>query len=928
MRSISIDGLAKLAQRYGGEPITIVEVDWYPGVTPRFYADRDVVGIPGRIIDVGDLDNVINIFNASSQSLDVTLDDTDGSIKTIMDHQDIHKRTVRVWQYFDGLALMDKFLLFAGKISTPISWSERDRTIKFTILSQIEDKEVGFSAEEGQFPYLPADLVGKAWPMVFGKVLDVPALQVNHAVSGTTLAGVGCLAGVACHLSQPVFSNGSDGDVGLAITCAQISMQCSTLWCAMERCADDESNYLDQINALEKQRGEAIAASNAQRVCAQLRRQEQVNTAEAQGLGANPLPILGGEDFPQGQIMTIDINGCQLTGIFSGSNFHIQSRLWPDGETKATADADNRADPCPYTMTGNKPIHFDYRIGAPCNCRTHGWILSTNNPTGVEMTDAAIIRQFWADSGASVKIYSAEPVTYIVSITPGLGGDHGVFAVKAYKQFIGESRLVDVPSDMYRVEVRQYGDITAVQIVVTKALSSIADQGWRDDLYVTFQSSIGPNTVDILKYLIERYTDLTWDAASFTSVRVKLDAFPANFPLLDRRNTIQVLQEIAYQARCALWIADGVFYIKYLPEEPAAVPEALGGTITVSDIDAENSIDVSLTPTEDLVTKMVITWRMSWAPGATDREKDKSEKRMILRHNISRYGTHEEEYDWYIYNQPDIILKCATFWLIRKSHTWKKLTFKTFLHKLNLETFDCVTFDDGARQYVSTSPVKAIVEKANYNSADNLMSFECLVPIRAGTMDKFALYWPSLLAVDHTWPPQEDIDTGDAGGGGIGMGATGNLPIGYTDGIGTGGTVFVGGPNVVFRPHSDWGEETPTDVNFQAQQVINTAVFAELRASPRPDLDLRLKLARPSDVVYLLPLASDVTLDLAKTKIVDSREDRTDYRYLKDVLRIGETKLCVKTATTFSDGTEEVEFDFKYDEEGKKFGAGTAFLKD
>ena len=88
--------------------------------------------------------------NNSSQSIDITLDDTDGSIKAIFDNTDIHKRDARVYQYFDGLSVSDKFLLFAGKVSSPIIWNERDRTVKFTIISQLEDREVGFSAEEGQ----------------------------------------------------------------------------------------------------------------------------------------------------------------------------------------------------------------------------------------------------------------------------------------------------------------------------------------------------------------------------------------------------------------------------------------------------------------------------------------------------------------------------------------------------------------------------------------------------------------------------------------------------------------------------------------------------------------------------------------------------------------------------------------------------------
>ncbi len=245
-------------------------------------------------------------------------------------------------------------------------------------------------------------------------------------------------------------------------------------------------------------------------------------------------------------------------------------------------------------------------------------------------------------------MHSSEPITYIVSIIPGT-----VLAVKAYKQFTGERRLVVVPDNLYRVETKVYGSVTAVQIVFDRPLSTITDQsttngsngGWSDDIYVTFQSTIGPNIVDILKHLIDTYTDLEYDAATFNAVRTKLEKFPANFPILERKNTLQVLQEIAYQARCALWISNGVFYLKYLPEAPIT-----DATITASDLEAEKGIEVELTPTEDLVTKMVVKWRISWAPGSTDRPKDKSEKTMILRHNVTRYGIQEEEYDWYIYN--------------------------------------------------------------------------------------------------------------------------------------------------------------------------------------------------------------------------------------------------------------------------------------
>jgi hypothetical protein len=339
--------------------------------------------------------------------------------------------------------------------------------------------------------------------------------------------------------------------------------------------------------------------------------------------------------------------------------------------------------------------------------RRHGFVICTA-PTASQPSLSQVARHFWAEAGSRVVISSDEPITYIVSIVPGT-----VLAVKAYKTLKStERKLVNVPGSLYTVATKVYGSITAVQITVHKPLSTIVDQGWEDDLYVTFQSSVGPNTVDILKYLIDTYTDLDWDPTSFAAVRTNLIPFPANFPILERKNTIQVLTEIAFQARCAIWLSNGVFHLKYLPAEPTA-----DDTITVSDLDAETGVEVELSPTEEIVTKMNVTWHLSWA--AEEPEK------FILRHNVEKYGTQEQDFDFYIYNQPDIAYKCATFWLIRMSNTWKRMKFKTFLQKLNLETFDTVDLQFASKKYVADANVKAIVEQANYNSTISRWTSPC-----------------------------------------------------------------------------------------------------------------------------------------------------------------------------------------------------------
>ena len=147
-----------------------------------------------------------------------------------------------------------------------------------------------------------------------------------------------------------------------------------------------------------------------------------------------------------------------------------------------------------------------------------------------------------------------------------------MLAVKAYRTYNGARQLVVLTPDMYTVQTVNYGSITAVEIVLPQLLSTVAYQdangdliqGWSDDLYVTFQSTVGPNIVDILEYIIDNYTTLTYDAASFNYVRTKLAPFPANFPLLQRKNVVEVLKEIAFQCRCAFWLEDNVVYLKYL----------------------------------------------------------------------------------------------------------------------------------------------------------------------------------------------------------------------------------------------------------------------------------------------------------------------------------------------------------------------------
>ena len=825
-------------------------------------------------------------------------------------------------------------------------------------------------------------MVSKPWPLIFGTVINNPCLPVTTAITGTTLTPVGILAGDELMLSLPSANNVDyqismiEGDYHRRHLQKVVdAWKAANVITAVRRPEQDDASYAadvaaaaaanaenvkqaaayqKQLDDLSTQLKDRFLDYSSRELCCQLRRKKKIAEANEKGLGDNPIKILGGEDFPQNQPVTISIEGGHFTGQFSGNLFTISSRENSELTEKARGAYNAKLldkDVCSLNNTVLKN-HWHWKTPVPAGKGDYGdnsfitddvWVVTTINEDAISSREP-VIQQFWVEPGASASLYTGEKKVHIASITPGT-----VLAVRAYKQVSsGVTRLVDVPASLYTVTTAAYGTITATQIELTKPLSHVLNEGWQDEIYVTFQSTIGPNVADILQYIVEQYTDLTCDPATFAHVKTKLAPFPANFPINDRKNVVQTLREIAFQARCAIWFSEGVVYLRYLPEEPTPV-----GTITESDIDAEKGVVVELTATEELVTKMNVNWHLRYA---TD---DRSFS-VTLRHNLKKYGTHEQTFDFYIYNQPDIIYKCATFWLIRKSNTWKRIQFRTPLHKLNLETFDAVTLDFD-QPYVATGPITAIIESARYNSADNCIDFVCLTPVVAGTLAKYPYFWPAALPATTTWPPQSDIENGWAGAGGVGSGASGALPVGDTSTIGDGSPVFVGGQNVIFGPNTDWGDRRPTDVGFVAQSTILAGDYSGSNVTTKQALDLTVDYATPMGKFQDPAVPPVVTVDLRKTQIVDNSvtppkvaylssiikgvtsdnklaisrfalvadDTKPDGQPLSDVLKNAEDYLAIRTDVSIWDKDDgEHEFDFKYDEDSDVFGAGTAFLQD
>ena len=760
MRTVTANAQAYLDQNLGTEYVVILEVEWVEDGS-IFYSGQDVEGCQAKILQMGDLDTSMILEGSSdSQDLSVVLDDTDSSIRAIYNANDIHKRPAQVYILPKGLELIDKILIFKGELVTPIEWDETQRSASFNILSKLNSTQVGFSMEEGDFPNIPDEALGKAWPLVFGQVCHLPAVKVRAPRRGYLESGVGI----------------HDFTLDPRI-CQALKIQCPSQSVGTQSTYSQGANNVWSI-ATGKTLGPDLECVNRRfgEICRLRDLLDQQVAHEYDSFN-----VYNGVSFPQDESVTIFVDNALFTGTFSGNTFSVDYRQHPDYATfnhqecrdvpelgygntfqsqgaggywtavsfKTSTKFDSRYSnlwiPHP-TMTA---FTLDHQTQEQAFANCDAALVSTPGMIGGPKDSWAYYDEmtasdfFWAPSGSEVYMESESEILYIVSLLPGT-----VDGVAAYRVAPNGFRyLTEVPADYYTVYETDYNGYQVVEIGMNKALKLYDDQ-WEDQIYISFTSSVGPNPCDIIEWLVNKYTDLTVDSTSFTAVKSSLVNYPKNFYLTTRPDVYDLIQDIAYQSRCSVYIRNDVVYIRYLSLEPSSVR-----TLNESDILIGSFVEF-LSETEDVYTTHNVTWRKS---GAAVRGDQNIDRKLILKYNVDKYGTVEEDWDYYSDNLYELVLKTATFWLIRKANSWKKVKFKLPIKHMDLDVGDCVSLD--VTQF-SSSPVKVIIEKMALNPDDNNLDVECWTPIRTGETTPYYWAWPAGQSGAAIWPLADDTNGG------------------------------------------------------------------------------------------------------------------------------------------------------------------------
>lgn len=882
---------SEVAQQFGSEPIFIVEITWGVDGPTVSYADKTFDGIEGKILDLSAIDAVMKIGGGSTGSVTLVLDDTDETIKTQLNERDIQKGLVNIYQTYASLTAADKFLVFTGEISTPIERSEAEATVTIAVVSQIEDKELGFSPEDGEFDFIADSAIGVAWPLCFGSPLRVPAVQITDRVRGKSLTKFGLITYSElerlCDAAGDLADIEIDKELADTVTTGLVAQENyniilenmsgalatlntlkESLLAGAPNKEDDLSDYIDACRELRlaqnrltfwldeyetrdatvEEREESITELTAQywaaiadgdaAAAAAIQVQlnvamygdattDSLNTLEVQRQQAlnqvsnaltsidaaetdrdtlarsittidlEEIIVQNGEDFPQATTVTIVINNMKFTGTFSGEVFTIDAANVPYDQSVAlgarqntnanelwVSDAGIRlknkycwlGDAILYvteqedTRCYFNPILWEedaYYSGGSFSLQTY--VERLFDTSDVILQTAVVLRQEWLDVletldpddeltfatgltniqdqdyaidiGDEVYLDEDHQSIYIANLIPSTE----VKEVLAYRTINGVSELKSVPTRYYSVDLNEsIAGQNATTIRLIRPLEDYVDEQWESQLYVSLISSVGPNTADIIEWLLTTYSDLTVDATSFASVASSLTNYPSHFALLQRSGTLKTVEEIAWQARCAAYVRNGVVFLKYLSTEGTPIY-----TLDESDV-VETSFVLAHTRTEDLVTKLVAEWTRDYAEGKVD---------FVLRNNVTLYGEFEEKFNFYIYNIRSLVEKSATFWLLRLSNTWKKVRCTTFLQTLILEEFDSVELDF-ADNLISSSAVTGVVEEAIYDSNNHRVDYEIWTPVRAGYLTQYIFAYPADAAADAEFPTEDDQYSG------------------------------------------------------------------------------------------------------------------------------------------------------------------------
>lgn len=781
--------------QFAQEPVVLLKIQL--GGLFYYYADRDI-GYQGRIMSFSGISSQKNVSNvAAVTSCSFVLSDHDGVLKNLMDRTGLEgaQATVSVFFAYESGVPTE---LFWGRVTNP-NWQEGDRTLEFEVISEIEAKEVGFSVSEGEFGVTNDVAIGKPWPVVFGTAAHVPATLVQTVPEDKLAEPVRIMGQSPLEERYQVSVPAQDevrAALGRDFNVSSLNTF-TDRYIYLEDCKSfpkDEKIYLEIDGVIfygffttapeEDEFAPWLQFARFKIIEANANKWENISFAAR---------VTGDRDEHNPKVAWLDSNNIDLTG----HHIYIKytHRVWnPDLEAYvdsvsstvglgdystnfctrqegrkcwfeypfmsaktpgAAAISDDYALPTDRTKIAfvkalgpgglRVPIHeFQKEIAEKLKQRHAARKKAKRRtPFGPLLKQLELLKYcqnaYWsAPSGTVVRQWRpAQGDIYVANMLESTR----VLAVYGKRKNINGVELFDViPKSYYTINTQRStalddGPQTCTTIEFNRPLASFKEQNWDTDVYVTLESTVGPNVSDVIKWILENYTDCTIDS-SFSDLRTLLSKYPVNFAVLELKDALELCQDIASQARCGLIYDSGIAKLRYLSAAPTPVH-----TLTEAKTEFQ-SMSITCTPVDDIYTVFRGKWQEDYQPEDKRYPKTTGERDITFRANVNTYGTRKTDVDYTIYNTAALVRQSMRFWGNRQSRSWTLVKLRTFLSGLLLEVFDAVTLDYTTGLLAGKANI-GIVESVTHNIHDASVDLTLWVPTVFGETGTSEFAWQS-----------------------------------------------------------------------------------------------------------------------------------------------------------------------------------------
>lgn len=759
-----------LAQATGTEPIIVVGIDWSNIGLTQWYATKEIqindLSCRGNILQVG---NLVLTKRAdglgTAGTISFSMFDGDGHLKSIMDQRQLEKAQAVVYQYYVGTTKLDMLELLRGQVVGPASWDEGRRIVNFEIETHVESNEFGFSATREDFSDMNPAAEDVAWPAIFGTVRMSPALHVRASSEGLLEYGIwlrfpnpihkrrNCKyknsKGVSVSVSEVipndppiVVSNTDDGPIEQRIffknhehdfplnTTIKISINGVIFkgkLISRTEFVVEEANLPKYENLPIGSREESLSDYYKYKV---------LWLAEDDKVIENHLCV-----FEDGGCYWV--NFCYLQ---EGRKCYFQN------------DFERPSDMKSMEMEGGsiaKVGVLDPSGMSPHSAMLYDQLLKSKRMTSPFeiQSKIALLEQIkneqdaWrADPDTRILRVDENPELYIASITP-MSEITAVYGKRKIQTSNGQTKTIiqRIPKDYYEVKESNYpvnGNL-ATGIEFKIPLKYRAGEDWDDEVYVDAKSSIGPNPVDVIGWILANYTSLSTNSSSFNHAHSRLNGFECNFTLTEKSDALRLAHRIAYENRSALFIDSGQVFFNFLDERPSAV------LILDEDSVEMDTLQFYSSGTAEIKTKLTAEWLENYRGISLRQRKhayseniDPIRRYNFYYENLDAYGLKEEREKLISFNRVDEVLAFLGFWGPRFANSWKRIKLRSFMPCLILQIFDAVQLNF-ARSDLANLNYLAIVESLEYNFTDKSISLDLWLPSVVGENTEYPHLWSS-----------------------------------------------------------------------------------------------------------------------------------------------------------------------------------------